>query len=249
MPDSRITWRDIAADLRRGIADGQYPPGARLPSRSRLMSVYEVAPQTVVNAVNALRSEGLVVGLAGSGWYVRERPLLIRMYRTRLSREERQAGRGTTMTDAHAGGWIPRTDVTVRVEPASDEIATELELEPGTEVLVRDRRMYADDEPVKLATSYLPRELTRETVMEDEDTGPGGVYARLEEAGYTPLSFQERVRIGHASADEAAQLAVPVGAALFRITRTARTADRVVELNRITAAGERYELVYDELPS
>jgi len=34
----------------------------------------------------------------------------------------------------------------------------------------------ADDEPVKLATSYLPRDITRGTVMENVDTGPGGVH-------------------------------------------------------------------------
>jgi len=59
--------------------------------------------------------------------------------------------------------------------------AATLEIEPGTEVLVRDRIMFADDEPVQLATSYLPRDITRGTVIENEDTGPGGVYARLEE--------------------------------------------------------------------
>ena len=38
----------------------------------------------------------------------------------------------------------------VRTEPASDEVAASLNLEPGAEVLVRDRLMYADDpgEPI-----------------------------------------------------------------------------------------------------
>lgn len=248
MPQPRTTWRDIANDLRAAISRGDFAPGARLPSRSRLMKQYGVAPQTVVNAINALRAEGLVIGLTGSGWYVRRQRPVMRLARTRLSRAERAAGRGTFTSDARAEGWEPRVDVAIRVEPASDEIAAELELEPGAEVLVRDRVMYADDQPVQLAVSYLPRDLTRGTAIENDDAGPGGIYARLEEAGHQLTSFQEVVRVGRASEQEADQLDLAVGAPVFRIRRTAHTATRPVEVNMITAVGDRYELVY-ELPA
>jgi len=209
------------------------------------MEQYGVAPQTVVNAINVLRAEGLVVGLTGSGCYVRRQRPVMRMARTRLSRAERAAGRGAFTTDAHAGGWSARVDVDIRTERADDEIAAALDLEPGADVLVRDRVMYADDQPVQLATSYLPRDLTTRTAIEQENTGPGGVYARLEDAGHALTHFQEAVRIGQASEHEAAQLDLPVGAAVYRIRRIARTATRPVEINLITAAGERYELYYE----
>lgn len=245
MSGGHTTWRDIAGDLRTAIARGDHPPGARLPSRSRLTADYDVAPQTVVNAINALRAEGLVVGLPGSGWYVRRRPPVMRLARTRLSRAERAAGRGPFTSDAHAGDWTPRVDVEIRTEPAGDDIAAALDLSPGTEVLVRDRVMYADDQPVQLATSYLPRDLTTDTAIEDEHTGPGGIYARLEEAGHTLTHFAETVRIGHAGEHEAELLDITAGTALFRIRRVAHTATRPVEVNIITAAAERYELVYE----
>ncbi len=248
MSEARTTWRDIAGDLRSAIARGDYLPGAKLPSRSALVAQYAVAPQTVVNAINALRSEGLVVGMTGSGWYVRKHLSVMRLARNRLSRAERNAGRGTFATDAHAGGWTARVEIEIRSEPARDEIAATLDLEPGTEVLVRDRVMAADDIPVQLATSYLPRDLTADTAIEQNDTGPGGVYARLEDAGHRLDHFTEVVRIGHASEDEAEQLDVPVGAAVYRIQRVAHTALRPVEVNVITAVGERYELYY-ELPA
>lgn len=245
MSEPRTTWRDIARDLRAAIDRGDYAPGARLPSRSRLMQQYGVAPQTAVNAINALRAEGLVVGLIGSGWYVRRRRPVMRLARTRLSRAERAAGRGTFTTDAHTGGWAARVDVEIRVEPAHDEVAAALDLEPGAEVLVRDRVMFADDVAVQLATSYLPRDLTTGTAVELEDTGPGGVYARLEDAGLVLTHFVEAVRIGQAGEQEADLLDVPVGAPVYRIRRTAHTADRPVEINFITAVGERYELYYE----
>lgn len=244
MANSRTTWRTIADELRSEIASGQYQPGARLPSRSQLIRRYGVAPQTVVNAINALRSEGLVVGLTGSGWYVRRRQPVMRMARSRLSRAERRAGRGTFTTDAHSGGWTPRVEVAIRIEHANEEVAAALDLQPGTDVLIRDRVMFADEEPVQLATSYFPRALTRDTAIEHENTGPGGVYARLEDAGHHLTHFEECVRIGKASDLEATQLQVPAGTPVYRIARTAYSDERPVEINYITAIGERYELYY-----
>ncbi|OLT11064.1 hypothetical protein BJF78_27795 [Pseudonocardia sp. CNS-139] len=164
-------------------------------------------------------------------------PPVMRLARNRLSRAERGAGRGTFTTDAHTGGWTARVDVDIRVEPAPDDVAAALGLAPGAEVLVRDRVMFADDVPVQLATSCLPRDLTEGTAIERADTGPGGVYARLEEAGHVLTRFTEAVRIGRAAEREADQLDVPVGAALYRIQRTAHTAARPVEVNLITAVG------------
>lgn len=245
MSEPRTTWRDIASELRTAIERGDYAPGARLPSRSALMRQYGVAPQTVVNAINALRSEGLVVGLTGSGWYVRERGPVMRMARTRLSRSERAAGRGTFTTDAHDGGWAARVEVDIRVEPADAEVAEALGLASGAEVLVRDRAMFADDRPVQLAVSYLPRALAVGTPIEQEDTGPGGVYARLEDAGHVLSGFAEAVRIGQATEREAELLDVPIGSSVFRIRRVASAEAGPVEVNLITAPGERYELYYE----
>lgn len=244
MDVSRTTWRDIAGDLRAAITSGDFSPGARLPSRSKLMSQYSVSPQTVVNAINALMREGLVQGVAGSGWYVRKKPPVIRSTRSRLSPEERAAGRGTFTTDGHLGGWTPRSETDVRIERARDDVAAALNIEPDTEVLVRDRLMYAGDEPVQLATSYLPRDLTRGTPMEKDNPGPGGIYARLEDAGHGPLTFDEYVRIGRAAEHEADQLGISPGAPLFRITRVAAGPERPVEVNFITLNGERFELYY-----
>jgi GntR family transcriptional regulator len=244
MPEHRTTWRDIAADLREAIQRGDYAPGARLPSQSKLIEQYGVASQTVANAITALRSEGLIRSLTGSGHYVRKRPAVIRSTRSRLSPEERAAGRGTFTTDGHVGGWTPRSDTEICTDHARAEVAAALGIEPGTEVLVRDRLMYADDEPVQLATSYLPKDITEGTAIEQENTGPGGIYARLEEKGFTPLKFDEYVRIGTAAEHESDQLNIPAGSPVFRITRIASAPDRAVEVNFIVLNGERFELFY-----
>lgn len=63
-------YRQIADDLRARIEAGEYPPGARLPSKAELMSSYDVALNTVDNAIGVLRSLGLAQTRQGVGTYV-----------------------------------------------------------------------------------------------------------------------------------------------------------------------------------
>jgi GntR family transcriptional regulator len=241
-------WRQIAADLRRAIETGEYGPGERLPTGAELMERYGVARQTVQNAIEQLRSEGLISSTPGGRVQVRTRRPIQRLARNRLSREERAEGRGAFLTDAAAGHWRPEVDVTLHLQAADAAVAHELRLTEGAEVFVRERVMRADGVPVQLSTSYLPRDLTRGTAIEQENTGPGGIYARLEEAGHRLIHFVERVRTSAPDDTEAAALGVGRGEPVLRITRVAYSSDRALELNRIVAVAERFELVY-ELPA
>jgi GntR family transcriptional regulator len=206
------------------------------------MENYGVARQTVHNAIASLRTAGLVETRPGFGWFVVDRPPVTRLARTRLSREERAAGRGAFLTDAQAGGWTPSVEVTVQVRQTPDPdvaevLATDL-------VTVRDRIMSAGQMVTQLATSYLPTEITAGTAMEREDSGPGGIYARLEEAGYTLTSYTEVVIAREPTDREAELLGVQAGRPVLQITRHALAGDRIVEVNHITVAGDRYQLVY-----
>ena len=109
--------------------------------------------------------------------------------------------------------------------------------------------MSADGHPVQLATSRLPRSLTEGTPIEHKNTGPGGTYARLEEAGHQLHHFIERVTSRPATEGEAAALQIDAGSPVLAVTRTAYDTDGTpVETNDMVLAGERYELVY-ELPA
>ncbi len=64
--------------------------------------------------------------------------------------------------------------------------------------------------PAPRARQLPTRDLTTGTAIEQQNTGPGGVYVRLEDPGHALTHFQEAVRIGQASEHEAAQLDLPV---------------------------------------
>ena len=57
----------VAAQIRRAIADGEAKPGERLPPARDLAAVMEVNTNTVLRALRALREEGLLEFRRGLG--------------------------------------------------------------------------------------------------------------------------------------------------------------------------------------
>ncbi|ONI75314.1 transcriptional regulator [Actinosynnema sp. ALI-1.44] len=241
-------YRQIADDLRGQIQSGKLAPGAPLPSERELVDIYDASRPTIRDAIKLLRNGGLVVARHGRGVFVRPDAFVTRLARTRLSRTARAEDKGAFMGDASASNFVPSVAVDVRVEAADDRIANLLNIAPGAEVLVRDRVMRADGVVVQLAVSRLPRELTKGLAVEEIETGPGGIYARLEEAGYILRRYDEVVAARMPTAEEQSRLQLPEGSPVLVVTRVAHTAKRPIEVNDMILAANRYELHY-ELPA
>ncbi|MGR6915363.1 GntR family transcriptional regulator [[Actinomadura] parvosata] len=63
-------YRQLAAVLRKRIANGELPPGALMPSEAELMSEFGVARITARNAIRELREEGAIYTIRGEGSFV-----------------------------------------------------------------------------------------------------------------------------------------------------------------------------------
>jgi GntR family transcriptional regulator len=242
-------YRQVANDLRAKITRGDYQPDHPLPSERELVERYDVSRPTIRQAIGVLRVEGLVLAEHGRGLFIRPKPPVQRIGRSRLSRRERSESRGTFMTDAHVNNFTPRVEVTVHVEDADERIAQLLAIDPGTPVAVRERVMFADDVPVQLAVSRLPRDLTEGTAIEQDNTGPGGIYARLEDNGHPLDHYTEFVTARLPNSEEATALHLNPGTPVLAVTRVAITrSGRAAEVNDMVLPGDRYELMY-ELPA
>jgi GntR family transcriptional regulator len=173
-----------------------------------------------------------------------------RLAHDRFARRHRERGRAAYLAELEAEGR--RADVQVLdvgQEKAPDEVGVWLQLGIDATVLVRRRRYLADGEPMELATSYVPWELAAGTAMVETDTGPGGIYARLEERGHRLKRFSEEVTARMPTGDEAQALRLQSGVPVIRLVRIAYTEDeRPVEACDTVMAADRYVLSY-ELPA
>jgi GntR family transcriptional regulator len=65
--DPTDLYEQVAAELRRAIADGEAKPGERLPPAKDLAAVLGVNANTVLRALRLLRDEGLLEFRRGHG--------------------------------------------------------------------------------------------------------------------------------------------------------------------------------------
>lgn len=244
-PGEPPKYQEIADKLRRQIGDGTYPPGSLLPPERKIAEVEGVAVGTARRALAVLRDEGITEARTGAGVYVRTWRPIVRNALKRLSSS--QWGEGRSMWDVDIDDRrLDAVDVQIEQLPAPDDIARTLDLEDGSLVWRRNRKYLVDGAAVMRATSYIPEDLARGTRITQVDSGPGGTYARLREAGHGPVKFREELRCRMPSAAEVEDLELKAGTPVVELCRTAlRNDGRVVEVNRMILDASRYLLVYD----
>jgi len=212
---------------------------------SALTELHGVAKQTVRTAIETLKAEGLVENRGGrAGNVVRVRPP-----RRRIEARTRGVYRDEVgyYFDEAAKDWSWLRPAVVEHRPASADIAEFLGIEEGGDVLVRDRLVGVPDavELRQASTSYLPSWLLRELpVVTQLDTGPGGIYDRIEET-YGALTWREEVTSRAPSPEEARELALPAGVPVLVVTRiTSTRKGRVVEVTEVRVSAERWSISY-----
>src|SRR5580692_5513472 len=114
-------WRQVADGIERGIANGTFASGEKLPGETEIAETYRVNRHTVRRAMATLAERGLVRAERGSGTYVEAQRLAYPLRsRTRFSEI------------VGAGGHEPRGQLIEASEDiATRELARELALKAG----------------------------------------------------------------------------------------------------------------------
>lgn len=245
--DDKPPYRQIAGMLRAAIVHNQLPPGERLPSEAELIEHFGVARMTVRQAVQELRSEGLVVAQHGRGVFVRPTPPIHRLASDRFARQHRAEGKAAFTVEAEKSGYSAQVDnIAVKHAKPNPLVAERLRVPAEEDVVVRSRRYLANGHPVETATSYIPAAFANGTPIEQVDTGPGGIYARLEENGHTLARFTEEVAARMPTPEERRQLELEPGVPVLTVLRTAYDSDDVaVEVCDTVKVASAYLLEYE----
>jgi GntR family transcriptional regulator, phosphonate transport system regulatory protein len=141
-------WRQVADGIERGIADGSFIAGEKLPGEMEIAETYRVNRHTVRRALATLAERGLVRAERGSGTYVEA---------ARLAYPLRSRTRFSEIVGA--GGREPRGQlIDASEEPATRELARQLGLKSGAPLIRIEALRLADRTPVCVSTTWLAAE-------------------------------------------------------------------------------------------
>jgi GntR family phosphonate transport system transcriptional regulator len=138
-------WRQVADGIERGIANGHFAAGEKLPGEMEIAETYRVNRHTVRRALSTLAERGLVRAERGSGTFVEARRIAYPLRsRTRFSEI------------VGAGGHEPRGQLLDASEDfATRELARELGVRSGAPLIRIEALRLADRTAICISTSWL----------------------------------------------------------------------------------------------
>lgn len=223
----------LASVLREKLVSGEYDVGGRLPTENQIATAYGISRITVRQAIESLAREGWLRRRRGQGTFVAEQ--LVAKESVRLTCVLDDLETAGLSTDLEVPEW--------RYLPAAANVAAQLGLDPGTEVLCYARRLLADGAPFSFSRGYMPVEIGRTLTRDDLLRTP--LLTLLERS--TGLRVERGEQIIEATLADppvATLLEVHVGTPLLLLQRVISTADgRPVEFRLTYQRGDRARYV------
>ncbi len=230
-------WRQVADGIERGIADGTYAAGEKLPGEMEIAESYRVNRHTVRRALAALAERGLVRPERGSGTYVEAAKLAYPLRsRTRFSEI------------VGAGGREPRGQLIAATEEAATrELAKLLGLKVAAPLVRIEALRLADRAPICVSTTWLSAE---------RFPGAGDVFASvrsmtrlLEHYGIRDYRRgSSRITAGIVDAPDAVRLDLALGRPILVVDATDVDLEgRPLVTKRSRFAAERVEFLVENI--
>ena len=204
----------VAEIIRERLKNGQWEPGALIPSESGLCEMFGVSRTAIRQALGVLVDEGLLQKEKGRGTFVSRPHVALAVQELRGFYDE-MAVLGRTVSNE-----VRRQEV-VTVPP---HVAPELGVPMRAEVICLERVRGVDREPLVHVYKYLP--LERFAPLLDLDLSQRSLYAVLaEEFGVEARGGRRRIDAVAAVAEHARLLKVPARSPVLRVTATNTDAD------------------------
>lgn len=244
-----IKYRDVANEMRRQIAEGLLPAGSILPSETDIIREFDVSRSTARNAINQLRSEGLIAVQHGRGAFVRRGDSRPRYTHTRAIYGTKNHVTGTAdLIDSDEWGDVEqpvyyRTNATV-------PLALALGVAEHTPVFLGDRLL---EGPYRQRVAYrlhvpFPVAADCPALEQDPYLEPIDLYTTLAET-FGPLTWTEYVQARLPTPDDTTTLRTSDNAPLLLTRRvTTNSEGRVLVMEETRHTAEDTQLAYPLIP-
>ena len=199
-------YYQLAQAIEAAIREGELAPGDRFENELALAKRLTLSRPTTRRAIQELVDKGLLVRKRGVGTQVVQNPVHRRVELTSLFDDLARAGQEPTtqLLDYHIGS-------------PDEEVASELNVADGHEVVSIHRLRRASGEPLALMMNYLPVEIA----PEPEELEKSGLYQSLRARGVHIRLARQRIGARGATRAEARLLDEKPGAPLLTMNRTA----------------------------
>ena len=215
--------------LKAGLADGQWPPGAQMPSEAELVAQFQVSRMTVGRALRELQAEGLVTRVQGVGSFAAN---LGRVSST------------LTIRDLHeeilARGHSHQAQVAIaREEKADGALAQQLGLATGATVFHTLIVHFENGVALQCEDRYVNPACAPDYLQTDfTQTTPTQYLLRV-----APLwEAQYSIEAGEPTAQEAKLLGIAPHAPCLIVVRRTINREVPITLARLVHPGTRYQI-------
>ena len=209
----------VREEVRDRIQDGRFAEGVQLPPEVELATSLGVSRTTIREALLQLEQEGLVIRRHGHGTFVRSSARLRGSLNANISATQVIRSHGMEPGTSHA-----------RLErvPAPDDVAADLGIAAGAELIELERVRTADGRPVIFSVDMIPASLFEEAdvapeVLLDPALSLYRLYA--ERLGRSITDGQASICLTHAEPHVAERLGIAPGAPILRLQQVDATAE------------------------
>ncbi len=200
-------YAQLAQILREEIERGRWAPGEMIPSEAELGEFFALSRTAVRQALDMLRSEGLVRTEKGRGTFVA---------RPKVAEFVVQELRGFHEEMTQRGRRVETTVLSHEVVEAPPDVAQNLEIPMGAEVVLLHRIRSVEGEPVVEVTTFLPA--ARFARLTEVDLTNRSLYAVLDqEFGVAPRGGVRSIEAVNADRTTAGHLGVRTDAPVLRL--------------------------------
>lgn len=222
-------YLQIKQTIERGIHDGEWLAGQKLPSENELVNALDVSRMTVNRAFRELTQQGLVNRVHGRGSFVAERP-------RHASLIELQ---DIALEVAESGKRYSSEVISLVQGPADLELAELMQVKADTELFFLRAVHFQDDQPIQLESRYVNPVLVPQFMQQDFSNITSTAYLLQQ---FRPDEMEHIVRAISADQTTRELLRINRDQPCLELSRRTWVKQQVVTQVTLTYPGNRYDL-------